>query len=219
MSDIRPSEKQIHYAGDIARVLGIPLPEQNTLTAYATFISSHLTAYHKARKIVIPEPDSATDKKGKYVIQEVEPRLRLQNIKQRVSEEPLLSSEAVVKFAKSHMKGFASESILVFNMDPSGAVINFCRVSTGTLTQSMTSGREIFKAAILSNAAGILIVHNHVVDDPKPSQDDIILTNAIAQAGQILGIPLIDHIIITAGGTKHYSIADSNADLFGVTVV
>lgn len=214
MTAIEPSERQIHYASDIARTLGIPMPQNGTMTDYAKFIASHLDEYHSARRK--PKPESAPSKpkkNDKYLIQEVEPRLRLQNIKQRISEEPLLTPEAVIRFAQNYTKGWAAESILVFNLDVKGLVINFCRVSIGTINQSLTSGREIFKSAVLSNAAGIIMIHNHLTNDPKPSPDDINITTTIAQCGHILGIPLLDHIIVA--GKQFYSFNESNADLFG----
>lgn len=73
-------------------------------------------------------------------------------------------------------------------------------VSIGTLNHSVVHPREVFKAAILANAAGIICFHNHPSGDPAPSADDITVTDRIAKAGEILGIKVLDHIIIGHDG-------------------
>lgn len=69
-------------------------------------------------------------------------------------------------------------------------------VSKGSLTASVVHPREIFKTAILGNAACIMLVHNHPSGDPEPSREDISTTGKLVKAGKLLDIPVIDHIII-----------------------
>lgn len=66
----------------------------------------------------------------------------------------------------------------------------------GTLNSCPVAGRDMFKAAILANAAAIIVGHNHPSGDPTPSQDDIRLTRQLATSAELLGINLLDHIII-----------------------
>jgi DNA repair protein RadC len=80
-------------------------------------------------------------------------------------------------------------------------------VSVGTLTQSCGHPRELYNAAILTNAAAIILVHNHPSGDPSPSLEDAQLTARISKAGEILGIKLLDHVII--GELGHYSFANA----------
>jgi DNA repair protein RadC len=68
--------------------------------------------------------------------------------------------------------------------------------------------REVFKVAILSNAAAILCGHNHPSGDPQPSREDCSLTRRLVQAGQVLGIEVLDHVIIGDGAADYYSFAD-----------
>jgi DNA repair proteins len=56
--------------------------------------------------------------------------------------------------------------------------------------------REVFKPAILANAAGIILLHNHPSGDPSPSQDDLLLTSRLREAGEVLGIQVVDHVIL-----------------------
>jgi DNA repair protein RadC len=69
-------------------------------------------------------------------------------------------------------------------------------VSIGSLSASIVHPREVFKAALLSNAAAVLFAHNHPSGDPSPSADDIALTRRLQQAGALLGIDVLDHLII-----------------------
>mgnify|MGYP005750445937 FL=1 len=69
----------------------------------------------------------------------------------------------------------------------------------GSLNAAVMEPREIFKSSILSNAASIILLHNHPSDDLQPSKEDINLTRRIELAGELLGIPLLDHIILGRG--------------------
>ena len=75
-------------------------------------------------------------------------------------------------------------------------------VSIGTLNSSLVHPREVFKAAILANSHSILVAHNHPSDDLSPSKEDITVTQRLNDAGKLIGINLIDHIII---GTQNYN--------------
>ena len=69
-------------------------------------------------------------------------------------------------------------------------------VSVGSLNQSIVHPREVFKTALLSSAAAIIILHNHPSGDPSPSREDIEITRRLKDAGDIIGVRLLDHIVI-----------------------
>ena len=71
-------------------------------------------------------------------------------------------------------------------------------VSIGSLNASLVHPREVFKAAILNNAASVILAHNHPSNDPAPSREDIDLTRRMVQAGEIMGIEVLDHMIVTS---------------------
>ena len=75
-------------------------------------------------------------------------------------------------------------------------------VSIGTLNAAVVHPREVFKAAILSNSAAVILVHNHPSGDPSPSPEDIQLTRQLVEAGKLLDMPVLDHVII---GNRRYS--------------
>ncbi len=85
----------------------------------------------------------------------------------------------------------------VVALDARGRPIGADCVSKGTLTACLVHPREVFAVAIRARAAAVIVVHNHPSGDPEPSDEDHILTERLAGAGAILGMPLLDHIIVT----------------------
>ncbi|WP_373484470.1 RadC family protein [Acetobacterium sp.] len=88
------------------------------------------------------------------------------------------------------------EQVIVCCLDNKNQPVSVNIVSMGTVNSSLVHPREVFKTAVLSNAASIILFHNHPSGDPEPSQEDITITERIKEAGKILGIELLDHIII-----------------------
>ena len=78
-------------------------------------------------------------------------------------------------------------------------VIAYHEVSRGTLAATLVHPREVFKAALLANAAAIIVTHNHPSGDPTPSADDMALTTRLVDAGQLIGVEVLDHIIVGDG--------------------
>lgn len=102
--------------------------------------------------------------------------------------------------------GLDREQFLVCCLDAKNASIGVNVVSVGSLTLSIVPPREAFKPAILLNACAILAVHNHPSGDPTPSVEDRTLTTRLREAGDLLGIRLLDHLIL--GEDRLYGFAD-----------
>ena len=98
----------------------------------------------------------------------------------------------------------AEEVLLMISLNTKNRVTGLFEVSRGTLDASLVHPREVFKRAILNNASSIIIAHNHPSGNLKPSREDIELTRKLMDAGRILGISLLDHIII--GDDDYYSL-------------
>lgn len=84
-------------------------------------------------------------------------------------------------------------------LDAKNRVIREIQVSEGSLTASIVHPREVFTPVIRESAAAVLFVHNHPSGDPTPSREDIELTNRLRQAGEVMGVRVLDHIIIGNG--------------------
>jgi DNA repair protein RadC len=100
------------------------------------------------------------------------------------------------------------EHFLVLMLSQKNTVIGINTVSVGSLTASVVHPRECFKPAILSNAAAIILAHNHPSGQPQPSQEDRVLTVRLVAAGKLLGISVLDHVIIGDGTSAYFSFAD-----------
>ena len=106
---------------------------------------------------------------------------------------------------KNFLEDSDREKLLVVCLDTKNQPINICTVSVGTLNSSLVHPREVFKTAILSNSNQIMLAHNHPSGISAPSNEDKAMTSRIKDAGVILGIELIDHIIIGSNDCLLYT--------------
>ena len=88
------------------------------------------------------------------------------------------------------------EYFFAIHLDGKNRICCVDEVSVGSLNQSVVVAREVYKTALLSSAAAIIILHNHPSGDPAPSTEDIQITRRLKEAGEIIGVKLLDHIII-----------------------
>ncbi|WKY44856.1 JAB domain-containing protein [Eubacteriaceae bacterium ES2] len=110
---------------------------------------------------------------------------------------------------RQFLENLDREQVLVCCLDNKNQPVSINVVSIGTINSAVVHPREIFKTAVLSNAASIILFHNHPSGDPKPSQEDIDISKRIKDAGEILGIELLDHIII-GSNESYYSLKEKN---------
>ena len=98
------------------------------------------------------------------------------------------------------------EHFLALHMDSKNRILCLDHVSSGSLNASIVHPREVFKGCLLSSAAAVLFLHNHPSGNPDPSKEDLELTTRLKQAGDLLGLRVLDHIII--GEDRYVSLAD-----------
>lgn len=104
-------------------------------------------------------------------------------------------------------RGKSQEEFWTIALDAKNKLISSASITKGTLMASLVHPRDIFEIAIRNKAAGVIVLHNHPSGDPHPSSEDRKVTGQVAEAGKILGIPLLDHIII--GNENYFSFKDS----------
>ena len=105
---------------------------------------------------------------------------------------PGIASEILYKY----LKGTDRENFVILLLDTKNHAIGINTVSIGSLSASVVTPREVFKTAILSNAAAIILGHNHPSGETSPSQEDIAVTKRLVKAGNVMDIKVQDHIII-----------------------
>ena len=112
----------------------------------------------------------------------------------------VLSPKEVYELITEYLQGTDREHFIAIFLDSRSAVIGMHTVSVGTLTESLVHLREVFKGAILANAASIIVAHNHPSGEPLPSEADLGVTTKLTESGRLLGIPLEDHVVIGPEG-------------------
>jgi DNA repair protein RadC len=120
--------------------------------------------------------------------------------------EPLTRSRNVFERYRALYAGRAQEEFRMLILDTKHRVVRDAVVSRGTLDASIVHPRDVFRLAIEHTAGAVIFIHNHPSGDPTPSREDRTLTQRLVEAGQLLGIRVLDHVII--GAQSYYSFAD-----------
>jgi len=123
--------------------------------------------------------------------QDLEPELKDFDIK---------DPQSVIKAIRTSIKDKAKEHFKLILLNTRNKIIGISTISIGTLNTSLVHPREVFKEAIIHNAMSVVLAHNHPSGDPEPSEDDLTITRRLVEAGKILGVEVIDHIIISKNG-------------------
>ncbi|MEP6959516.1 MAG: JAB domain-containing protein [Nitrospirota bacterium] len=119
---------------------------------------------------------------------------------------PMCDSGSAAAMLRPLFAGLDREQFLVCGLDARHCIIGANIVSVGSLTLSIVHPREVFKPLILMNASAWICAHNHPSDDPSPSEEDRQLTIRLKQGADLLGIPLLDHLVLA--DARCYSFAD-----------
>lgn len=118
------------------------------------------------------------------------------------------SSGQVAAYFMEKLRHRETECVILVCMDAKGQMICERKLSEGSVNMSLISSREIFLTALESRAVSIILVHNHPSGDPNPSEADKGLTSQVRDAGEQMGIPLLDHIVI--GDNRYVSFREAD---------
>jgi DNA repair protein RadC len=102
----------------------------------------------------------------------------------------------VFKHFRIRLRDLKQEQFIVVLLDNKKRYLNDLVITQGTLNTSPVHPREVFNAAIRERAASVVVVHNHPSGDPNPSREDIHVTQQLIKVGELVGIPVLDHVII-----------------------
>lgn len=118
------------------------------------------------------------------------------------------SPMVLVNLLMDEMRYLCKEYFKIAILDTKNQILAIENISIGTLNASIVHPRDVFKIAIKRNANSIILIHNHPSGDPNPSNEDISITNRLIDAGNLIGIKVLDHIII--GDNKYISFKEKN---------
>lgn len=128
---------------------------------------------------------------------------------------PLTRPDQVAAFMRKLVAGDAREHFVVIHLDGRHRPIGYQVASVGTATASLIHPREVFQQpAIAVGAVAIIISHNHPSGDPTPSSEDNTITKRLADAGNLLGIHLLDHVV--CAGSEYHSTRETQPEWFNV---
>lgn len=125
----------------------------------------------------------------------------------RENRKPISTPRDVADLLREPMQHYGVEQFHVLLLDTRSRLIRDVEVSRGTLNASLVHPREVFKEAVKASAASVVLAHNHPSGDPTPSSDDIKITRELVEAGRVMKIEVLDHIIVgkrTAAGANDY---------------
>ena len=124
-----------------------------------------------------------------------------------ISDRPTINSpDDTAELVKYEMSTLSSEEMWVLVLDTRNRVISIDKPYKGSVNMIQVRAGELFRTAIQCMAKSIILIHNHPSGDPTPSPDDIAITRAIVQAGKLLDIDVLDHLVI--GGLRHVSLKE-----------
>lgn len=150
-----------------------------------------------------------------YSLKQVDVRLRLMDGPSYYSTEPLDNPVSAAHVMRDILKELDREWVCVVNLDNHLKPINFNVVSVGSVNQSLAPIQNIFKSAILTGkCSSIMLFHNHPSGDPTPSGEDVMLTRRLIEAGKLMDLPVVDHLVVAQGSGKIVSFRKSFPDMF-----
>ncbi len=202
--DERPRERLVQYGATAlsnAELLAILL-RTGTPEMTAVQLAQHLlNTMGKLRHIATAKPAELARVKGiglakaAQLLAAVELGRRI--ALEEMGDQPTISRpDDVYAILGASLRDEKQEHVVVLLLNTKNRLIGQVDVTKGTLDTSLLHPREVFREAIRQSASSIILVHNHPSGDPTPSSDDIIMTRRIHEAGQVVGIELLDHVVL-----------------------
>lgn len=204
----RPIEKMVLYGKEtlsnselIAILLKTGTTKLSSLQLAERVINQNADGLRNLANITLEELmdiDGIGQAKAATVVAAVELGKRI-SVSEAIQRGKISCVEDVVDIFMERLRYLKKEMFEVLLLDTKGNIISSENISIGDLCSSVVHPRETFKSAIKKSAAAIIFVHNHPSGDPTPSNEDIAITKRLIEAGNILGISVLDHIIIGDG--------------------
>ncbi|MEM2555188.1 MAG: DNA repair protein RadC [Nitrososphaerota archaeon] len=199
----RPRERLVKYgesALSLQELLQIILRTGNKGESVVTLAQKLLVHFGNLQKLKEASIEELMSIKGIELAKAVQIKAVLElgrraEITLERKQKKIISPQDVFKLMKSKLKDYSKEHFYIISLNSRNTIIS--EISIGTLNASLVHPREVFAETIRQRANSIILVHNHPSGDPTPSKDDIKITKKLKEAGKILGIEVLDHIIIT----------------------
>lgn len=207
--DLRPRERLFKEgAGSLsdAELLAILLRTGSKEATALDLAALIMAKFQNLKRLVDASVEELAEIKGVGMAKacQVKAALELARRLARCTESPrpsIKSPDDAAALVMEEMRCLDREHFRVLLLNTKNQVVGVDEVSVGTLNYSAVHPREIFRGAIKRSAASVILVHNHPSGDPAPSREDIEVTQRLVEAGKIVGIQVLDHIVV---GEKRY---------------
>lgn len=215
-SDERPREKLIKYGAESlsnAELLAIIL-RVGTQEYSAIGMAEHIIAkFSGIRGLVSASVEELSSIKGLGIAKsaqikamiELGKRLARAAAESRVS---IRNPQDIVDYVNPYLRDEPKENFMALFLNTKNEVLKTRTITVGILDSSLITPRELFREAIAMNSASVIVAHNHPSGDPAPSKEDIALTRRLIEAGKLIGIDVLDHVIV--GDNKWISLRERN---------
>ncbi len=206
-ADERPRERLAHLGVQalsnselLAILLRVGVPGENAVQVGQRLLNTFngLAGLHRAPFEELCAQHGVKEAKAAQIKAAIElgNRMRLENPEERPTINSPADAAALVAY---EMSALEQEHLRVLLLDTRNHVLDIVEVYKGSVNSSQVHVGELFKAAIRRNASALIVVHNHPSGDPTPSPDDVAVTRAIIQAGKLLDVEVLDHMVIGQG--------------------
>ena len=200
----RPRERLSHYGPSVcstAELLAILLRTGTTERSALGLGEQLLSHFQGLRGVANASLEQLSAVKGVGEVKAIQIAAAIEMGKRNAvlseDEKPVIRSpQDVANLLMPELRDAKKEHLKSLLLDTKNRVLKILTVSVGILDSSLVHPREVFKDAIIASAAAIIVAHNHPSGDPTPSAEDRRITQRLAEAGQILGIELLDHVIL-----------------------
>ena len=191
----------------IAILLRAGVPGENAVQVGQRLLHTFkgISGLHRASLDEVCAQHGIGPAKGAQIKAAIELGYRLKG--EKLKELPTIHCpEDAAELVRHEMSALEQEELRVMLLDTRNRVLGIVKVYRGSLNSSQVRVGELFKHAIRRNSAAIIVVHNHPSGDPTPSPDDVALTRAVVEAGRLLDVEVLDHIVV--GNYKWVSLKD-----------
>ena len=197
---LRLGPQALNTAELLAILLRVGVPGENAVQVGARLLQSlgGLRGLHQADVAEVEAQHGIGEAKAAAIKAAIElgRRLALEAPEERPEIHSPADAAALVQY---EMSALEQEHLRVILLNTRNQVLDIVELYHGSLNASVVRVGEVFKPAVRRNAASIIVVHNHPSGDPTPSPEDVVVTKAIIEAGRLLDIELLDHLVIGQG--------------------
>ncbi|KGA83797.1 DNA repair protein RadC [Lysinibacillus fusiformis] len=178
-------------------------------------ISTNLKVLDLFDMTIVELQDIGISRKEALRILAVKGLLKIMNSERQGKVKSITNASDAAEYVMDEMKNLKQEHFVCLFLDTKSRVIKKETIFIGSLNKSIASPREIMRLALKYSAAGIICLHNHCSGDSEPSTNDLEVTLRLFEAGDLMGVELIDHIVI--GNNEFTSIRENNLPIGGFT--